>query len=291
MNKHSLGKRMEVKFKGLIAVTVCLVIITLSAIVYEKSLLRGRYDEQGRKLFRLCETEPSEPYLELKDPLDKWTAQALQDLSQSVSVEEQYWNQCQITNSTATVFKYGEKFYTFTSSGIDTYRRVEIHVDPINEVHCGDAISISKTTYSPNNPCYELHDPLDPWTEAAIEDPINVVWIDDIYLDQCALLKPNVTTILEQRPIYKYHSEYYTLDFFGFYDDFGLKPKRLIRPLITISWIVLGCFWLGSCLYELKKSRSKVKPELTTLEACNRLALTEGQKENKNERRNKNGSC
>jgi hypothetical protein len=243
--REEKGVKMKVsKFKGLIAVTVCLVIITVSAIVYEKSLPRGRYDEQGWKLFRLCETEPSEPYLELKDPLDNWTAQAIQDLSQSVSVEEQYWNQCQITNSTATVFKYGEKFYTF-HGGIYTS-------------------SVSKTTYSPYNTCYELHDPLDPWTEAALEDPINLVFVDDIYIDQCALLKPNVTTILEQRPIYKYHGEYYTLDLFAFYDDFGFKPKRLVRPLITVSWIVLGCFWLGLGLYELKKSRSEAKPQLNS---------------------------
>jgi len=65
------------KFKGLIGVTLCLVVITLASIVYEKSMPIGRFDSQGRKMFRLCETEPSEPYFELKAPLDNWTAQAI----------------------------------------------------------------------------------------------------------------------------------------------------------------------------------------------------------------------
>ena len=234
------------KFKILIAVTLFLIIITVLAIVYVKSLPVGRFDSQGTKLFRLRETDRSESYLELKDPLDNWSAQAIQDLSQCVHIKEQYWNQCQITNSTATVFKYGEKFYTFTPHGMSTSRHVEIHVDPLNEINCGDAISVCKIEYSPDRLCYELHDPLDPWTEAAIEDPINMVWVDDIYLDQCALLKPNVTTILEQRPAYRYHGEYYTIDEFAFYDDFGFKFKRLIKPLIRISWIVLGLVWVGS---------------------------------------------
>jgi len=245
------------KFKGLIVVTLCLAIITVLAIAYVKSLPVGRFDSQGWKMFRLCETEPCESYLELKEPLDDWTAQAIQNLTQCVSVKEQYWNQCQITNSTATVFKYGEKFYTFTS-GMWTSRHIDIHVDPLNEVNCGDAISVCKIAL-PYNPCYELHDPLDPWTEAAIEDPINMVYVDDIYLDQCALLRPNVTTILKQRPAYKYHGEYYTLDEFAFYDDFGFKFKRLIIPLIIISWIVLGLFWLGEGLHKLKTK----KPELS----------------------------
>jgi len=256
------------KFKGLIGVTLCLVVITVASIVYEKSMPIGRFDSEGTKMFRLCETEPSEPYLELKAPLDNWSAQAIQDLSQCVWVKEQYWNQCQITNSTATVFKYGEKFYTFTHD-MRTSRHVEIHVDPLNEVNCGVAISLSlcKTAHSVINPFarafYELHDPLDPWTEAVIEDPINMVYVDDIYLDQCALLKPNITTILKQRPAFRYDGEYYTLDEFGFYDDFGFKFKRLIIPLIIISWVVLGCFWLGSALneaYPYLKRRFKKKP-------------------------------
>jgi len=246
---------MEVsKFKGLIVVTVCLAIITLAEIGYEisKAPPAGRHDEQGKKLFRLCETEPCESYLELKDPLDNWTAQAIQDLSQCVWVEEQYWNQCQITNSTATVFKYGGKFYTFTSYGIHTYRIVRIHVDPLNEVGCGVYISVCKTAYS-NKPCYELHDPLDPWAEAAIEDSVNLVEVDDIYHGQCALLKPNITTILEQHPIFKYHGEYYTLDEFAFYDSFSSRTP--VRAIIIVTWIILGLFWLGSGLYELKKSK------------------------------------
>jgi len=257
------------KFKGLIGVTLCLVIITLASIVYEKSMPIGRFDSEGTKMFKLCETEPSEPYFELKAPLDNWTAQAIQNLTQCVWVKEQYWNQCQITNflfSTETVFKYGEKFYTFTQD-MHTSRHVEIHVDPLNEVNCGVAISLCKSTHSIINPFTrawtELHDPLDPWTEAAIEDPINMVYVDDIYLDQCALLKPNVTTILKQRPAYKYHGEYYTLDLFAFYDGFSFFPNRFIRALVIISWIVLGCFWLGSALneaYPYLKRRFKKKP-------------------------------
>ena len=269
------------KFKGLIGVTLCLVVITVASIVYEESMLVGRFDSEGTKMFRFCETEPSEPYFELKAPLDNWTAQAIQDLSQCVWVREQYWNQCQITNSTASVFKYGEKFYTFTHD-MHTSRHVEIHVDPLNEVNCGVAISLRlwKSAHSIINPfarvSYELHDPLDPWTEAAIEDPINMVYVDDIYLDQCALLKPNVTTILKHRPAFTYHGEIYTLDEFGFYDGFGFKFKRLTIPLIIMSWIVLGLFWLGSALneaYPYLKRRFKKKPTLNVLEVCNRLAL------------------
>lgn len=258
------------KFKGLIGVTLCLVVITLASIVYEGSMPVGRFDSEGTKMFRFCETEPSEPYFELKDPLDNWSAQAIQDLTQCVWVREQYWNQCQITNflfSTEAVFKYGEKFYTFTHD-MHTSRRVEIHVDPLNEVNCGVAISLCKSTrgHSVINPfarvSYELHDPLDLWTEAAIEDPINTVYVDDIYLDQCALLKPNVTTILKQRPAYKYDGEYYTLDEFAFYD--GFRPiSSSIRLLIITSWIVLGLFWLGSALneaYPYLKRRFKKKP-------------------------------
>ncbi|MDH5746801.1 MAG: hypothetical protein OEZ21_07610 [Candidatus Bathyarchaeota archaeon] len=256
------------KFKGLIAVTLCLIVITVLGIVYEKSMPIGRFDSEGTKMFRLCETELSEPYFELKAPLDNWTAQAVQNLTQCVWVKEQYWNQCQITNflfSTEAVFKYGEKFYTHD---MHTSRRVEIHVDPLNEVNCGVAISLCKSAsaHSIINPftraCYELHDPLDPWTEAAIEDPINMVYVDDIYLDQCALLKPNVTTILEQRPAYKYDGEYYTRDLFAFYD--GFRPISSYIGLLTIiSWVVLGCFWLGSALneaYPYLKRRFKKKP-------------------------------
>ena len=242
------------KFRGLIAVTLCLIVITVSAIVYEKSMPKGRQDGQGSKMFRLYETEPSEPYLELKHPLDNWTAQAIQNLTQCVTVKEQYWNQCQITNSTAKVFKYGEKFYAFTR-GMWTSRHIDIHVDPLNEVNCGVAISLCKITYSPSMPCYELHDPLDPWTEAAIEDPINIVWVDDIYQDRCALFEPNITTISEQQAFFRYDGEYYTIDQYGFYDDFSSFRNRFIRPLIIICWIFLGCFWLGSGLYELKKSK------------------------------------
>jgi len=265
------GRRLKVsKFKGLIGVTLCLVVITLASIVYEKSTAPpiGRFDSEGTKMFIFCETEPSEPYFELKAPLDNWTAQAIQDLTQCVWVKEQYWNQCQITNflfSTEVVFKYGEKFYTHEMS---TSRRVEIHVDPLSEVNCGVAISLCKSTHGHSviNPFarafYELHDPLDPWTEAAIEDPINMVYVDDIYLDQCALFKPNVTTILEQRAVYKYDGEYYTRDLFAFYD--GFRPiSSDIRLLIIISWVVLGLFWLGSALneaYPYLKRRFKKKP-------------------------------
>jgi len=275
------GRGMKVsRFKGLIGVTLCLVVITVAEIVYEKSIVPsvGRHDEEGWKMFRLCETEPSEPYFELKAPLDNWTAQAIQNLSQCVWVKEQYWNQCQITNflfSTATVFKYGEKFYTFTHD-MHISRRVEIHVDPLNEVNCGVAISLCKSVraHSIINPftraCYELHDPLDPWTEAAIEDPINKVYVDDIYLDQCALFEPNITTILKQRPVFRYHGEYYTLDEFAFYD--GFRPmSSYIRLLTIISWVVLGLFWLGSALneaYPYLKRRFKKKPTVNPLEAC-----------------------
>lgn len=246
------------RFKGLIAVTLCMVIITVSEIVYEKSVAppAGRQDEQGVKLFRLCETEPCESYLELVDPLDNWTAQAIQNLTQCVYVYEQYWNQCQITKSNATVFKYGEKFYTFTHV-MHTSRIVHIHVNPLSETGCGVDISLCKTRYSPDRTCYELHDPLDSWTEAAIEDSINVVEVDDIYHDQCALLEPDITSILKQHPIFEYHGEYYTLDEFLFYDSFSSKTP--IRVLIIMSWIVLGLFWLGSGLYELKIKKSKSK--------------------------------
>jgi len=248
--------------RGLIVATLCMIVVTVLATVYEYSFAppAGRQDEQGLKLFRLCETEPCESYLELIDRLDNWTAQAIQDLTQCVYVYEQYWNQCQITKSNATVFKYGEKFYTFTPYGMHTSRIVHIHVDPLSETGCGVYISLCKTTYSPNKPCYELHDPLDPWTEATIEDSINVVEVDDIYHDQCALLKPNVTSVLEHPPIFKYHSEYYALDEFAFYDSFRVKAP--IRAFILMGWIVLGLFWLGSGLYELKIKRREKKKNM-----------------------------
>lgn len=234
------------RFKVLIVATLCLVIITLYEISTAPPV--GRRDEQGVKLFRLCETDPSEPYLELKDPPDNWTAQAIQNLTQCVYVYEQYWNQCQITKSNATIFKYGEKFYTFHA--MHTSRIVHIHVNLLTETGCGVYISLCKTSYSADRTCYELHDALDPWTEAAIEDSINVVEVDDVYHDQCALLKPNITSILKQHPIFDYHDEYYTLDEFAFYDSFDSKTP--IKVLILMSWIVLGLFWLGSGLYELK---------------------------------------
>jgi len=42
------------KFKGLIGVTLCLVVITVAAIVYEKSIVPsvGRHDEEGWKPYK-----------------------------------------------------------------------------------------------------------------------------------------------------------------------------------------------------------------------------------------------
>lgn len=251
------------KWRGLITATSCLIVVTVLVIVYEYSIAppAGRQDEHGVKLFRLCETEPCESYLELIDPLDNWTAHAMQDLTQCVYVYEPYWNQCQITKSNATVFKYGEKFYTFTPHGMHTSRIVHIHLEPLNEIGCGVYISLCKTTYSPNKPCYELHDPLDPWTKAAIEDSINVVEVDDIYHNQCALLKPNITNILEQQPIFKYQGEYYALDEIAFYDSFRIKAP--FRAFILMGWIVLGLFWLGLSLNELKIKKRKKKENMS----------------------------
>lgn len=49
------GRRMKVsKFKGLIGVTLCLVVITVASIVYEESMLVGRFDSEGTKMFRFC---------------------------------------------------------------------------------------------------------------------------------------------------------------------------------------------------------------------------------------------
>jgi len=215
-------------------------------------------------MFMLRETEPCEPYFELVEPLDNWTAQAIQDLTQCVYVYEQYWNQCQITNSSATVFKYGQKFYTI--DGMWTSRIVRIHVDPLRETGCGVAISLHKAMYSPNKTCYELKDPLDPWTEAALQDLINIVEVDDTYHDQCALIKPSLTNI-EQRPIFEYSDEYYALDLFGFYDSF--RSRVPIMEIIIVAWIVLGLLWLGSSIHTAKKTR----------DARHRLASSESQKE------------
>jgi len=246
-----IGKEEKLRFKKLVVITLCMAIVTVIAIVYMKSTAPpvGRQEETARKMFGLHETEPSEPYFELVDPLDNWTAQAIQDLTQSVFVYEQYWNQCQITNSNATVFKYGQEFYTI--DGMVTARIVHIHVDPLRETGCGIGISLRKATYSPNKTCYELNDPLDPWTEAALQDLINIVEVDDIYHDRCALTKPGSTNI-EQRPIFKYNDEYYALDLFAFYDSFGRVPTM---EIITVAWIVLGLLWLGSGIHAVKKTR------------------------------------
>jgi len=156
------------KFKPLVAVTVCMVIVTVLVLAYEKSVVppAGR-QERAYKMFILRETEPFKSYCELVEPLDSWTARAIQDLTQSVTVYEKNWNQCQITNTNATVFKYGEKFYTF-KGGMTTRRIVTIRVEPEREIYCGVCISLRETTYSPNSTVYELEDPLDPWTKEAI---------------------------------------------------------------------------------------------------------------------------
>ncbi len=254
------------KFKTLVVITLCMAIVTVIAIVYEKSTAppAGRQEEPAVKMFRLCETEPSEPYFELVEPLDNWTTQAIQDLTQCVFVYEQYWNQCQITNSNATVFKYGQKFYTI--DGMSTSRFVHIHVDASRETGCGVAISLCKAVYSSNKSCYELHDPLDPWTEAALQDLINIVEVDDIYHDHCALIKPSLTNI-EQCLIFKYNDEYYALDLFGFYDSFRIRVPTI--EIITVAWIVLGLLWLGSGIHAAKKTR----------DARHRVASSERQKE------------
>ncbi|UCD97189.1 MAG: hypothetical protein JSV35_03855 [Candidatus Bathyarchaeota archaeon] len=180
-------------------------------------------------------------------------------LHQLIVVSEQNWAQCQITQSNATVFKYGEEFYTFTPTGMDTSRIVRIHLDPLNEVYSGVDISLCKATYSPDKPCYELHDPLDPWTEAAIEDPINDVKVDGIYRSQCALFNPDQQHTLKWEQlrtcIFKYQGEYYAVDGFGLYD--GFRPWPTFRVPILIGWIVIGFFWLGSGPFELMRTRKK----------------------------------
>lgn len=234
--------------------TFCLAIVTGIAVVYERTLV-GRHEGPASKMFSLRETEPCEPYVELVDPLDNWTARALQNLTKTVWVDEQYWNQCQVTNSGATVFKYGQKFYT---AAMWAHRPVGIRVDPLRETGSGISISLCKATYSPNITCYELTDPLDPWTEAALQDLINTVDVDNVYRDQCALLKPRLTD-REQHPIFKYNNEYYTMDpylGFGFYDSF--KPTVPIMDLIIVAWIVLGLLWVGSSTYLAKKAGMNV---------------------------------
>jgi len=252
------------KFKILTVMTLIMAIVTSTATFHEKSIAPpiGRQDELANKMFMLQETEPTELYLELVDPLDRWTAQAIQNTTQTVSISEQYWNQCQITNSNATVFKYAEKFYTF-KGGVSTRRHVIIHVDPSRETGNGVLLTLRLTTYSPEKPYYELLDPLDPWTEAAIQDLINWVEVDDIYLEDCALLKPILSKTAEQRPIFKYHEEYYALGI-GFYDSFALKVP--IKVLLALSWIVLGVLWLGSGILRLipHKKEEKVLPPVSS---------------------------
>lgn len=85
----------------------------------------------------------------------------------------------------------------------------------------------------------------------------NVVEVDDIYLDQCELLKPNITTILNRYPIFEYHGKYYMLDEFAFYDSFRLRLP--IREIVIACWIVLGLLWL--CL-DIRNFRNKTWKEV-----------------------------
>jgi len=250
------------RYKSSIAVTLVLTVVSVVAIFYEISTSppAGRQDREAKKMFRLQEIEPSEPYLELVEPLDEWTARAIQNTTQCVTVREPYWNQCQLISSNATIFKYGERFYNFTR-GISTSRHVYFHADPVRETGCGIAISLGKIPYLPERPCYELRDPLDPWTEIALQDPINIVWVDDIYCDDCAVLKELTSKTLRQKPIFKYHDEYYAFGFFGFYDDFS--PRVPVEEILVLAWLALGVLWLGSgvriLLKETRRGKSKEK--------------------------------
>lgn len=241
------------KFKTLVVVTLCMAIATMLVLAYEKftATPAGKH-ERAWKMFRLRETEHSASYFELVDPLDSWTAQAIQDLTQCVSVDEKYWNQCQITSTNVTVFKYGEKFYTFTS--MLTRRIVTIHVEPERETGNGVYISLRETMHSPINTVYELDDPLDPWTEAAIQDLDCSVVVDDIYHDQCALLTgKRLTDVFFHHSLVKHHGKYYTGDELAFYDSFRVKVPT--REIIIMAWILLGLYWLGSGIHAVKKRR------------------------------------
>ncbi len=232
----------KMKYKPTIAATLVLTLVTAAWIFHEISTAppAGWLIGEGTKMFRFQETEPSEPYLELAEPLDKWTTQAIQNTTQCVFVSEPYWNQCQITNSNATVFKYGERFYT---APIWASRPVHFHADPTRETGSGMVIRSRKTVYSQEKPCYELSDPLDPWTEAALQDVINTVYVDDIYLDDCALWELGLKNTWPRSPIFKYHNEYYAI-LVGFYDSFS--PRPLVEIVLVLAWLALGVVWLGS---------------------------------------------
>lgn len=236
----------KMKYKLSIAATVVLALVTVVGIFYGISTAPqpGWLVGEGKKMFRLQEIEPSEPYLELADPLDEWTARAVQDTTQCVFVPEPRWNQCQIISSNASIFKYGEGFYSFTA-GISASRPISFRADPERETGCGVTISLGKIMYSPEKPCYELRDPLDPWTEAALEDMINYVRIDDIYFDDCALLVRDALASRAQRPSFKYREDCYAIDLYRFYD--GLPKRRApVEKILIPAWLALGVVWLGS---------------------------------------------
>jgi len=123
----------------------------------------------------------------------------------------------------------------------------------ITETGNGVYIFLNKTTDPLEKQYYELHDPLDPWTETAFQnlDGVNdvlgfdtYVMVDNLYLHDCALYK-------HQGAIFKYNDEYYTV-VFGYYDSFRFTVHSA-SLIIVLAWLALGLLWLGSGINVLLK--------------------------------------
>lgn len=120
----------------------------------------------------------------------------------------------------------------------------------------GVVIVLSKTTYSAEKQYYELNDPLVRWTQSLLHDLNRVdsgvefnthAYVDDLYLDDCALFKPfRENPELLGIANFTYNHEYYTASI-GFYDNFSFTIHSA-TPIIVLAWIALGSLWLGAGL-------------------------------------------